>query len=210
MVRARPAPLGPPVPLDLPQQTCRGWYSTAAPSRGAAADCAASCSSFCSWSFWAASATEPGDRYHEVPPGKADQPLDTTLVIALAGAAITVLEQVMRLQGAEQPCPLACAVRQDLRHQAAVVVVENRQRNAPKEPEGMDMSIRPRLRRRRRVGPDETGVAVRQVHHKEMGLLLDALSTPDAFAAEVVDPKALRRDPGPFRLAPLLPSHWPL
>ncbi len=68
----------------------------------------------------------------------------------------------------------AAGVTGDLRDQAAVVVVENRQRNLPEEGKGMDVTIRPRLRRRRRVGPDETDIALWQVHHKEMGFVLDA------------------------------------
>ena len=40
-------------------------------------------------------ARKPGTRRHEVPPGKANHPLHITLVVALAGTAITILEQVM-------------------------------------------------------------------------------------------------------------------
>jgi hypothetical protein len=38
---------------------------------------------------------EARHRHHEVAPGIADQPLDAAFVIALAGAAIAVTEQVM-------------------------------------------------------------------------------------------------------------------
>ena len=37
----------------------------------------------------------------------------------------------------------------------------------------MNMAVHPRLRRRRRIGPHEAGVAVRQIHDKKIGLLLD-------------------------------------
>jgi hypothetical protein len=79
----------------------------------------------------------------------------------------------MRQEPAEQSGPLTRAVRQDLRHQAAVVVVEHRQRHPAEEGEGVDVAIHPGLRRRRRIGPHEAGIAVRQVHDKEMRLLLD-------------------------------------
>lgn len=46
-------------------------------------------------------------RYHEVAPGIADQTLDLSFVVALAGAAEPILKQVMRLQLGEGSCPLA-------------------------------------------------------------------------------------------------------
>ena len=46
----------------------------------------------------------------------------------------------------------------------------------------MDMAVHPRLRLRRRISPDEAGVAVRQVYDEEMGLLLDAADDSDGFA----------------------------
>ena len=85
----------------------------------------------------------------------------------------------MRLQGAEQRGALARPVRQDLRDQAAVIVIEHRQWHPAKEGKGMDMAVHPRLRLRRRISPDEAGVAVRQVHDEEMGLLPDAAAACD-------------------------------
>ena len=44
------------------------------------------------------------------------------------------------------------------------------------------MAIHPGLRRRRRIGPHETAVAVWQVHDEKVGLLLDATDHHDGFA----------------------------
>ena len=83
----------------------------------------------------------------------------------------------MRQEAAEQSGPFAGAIRQDARHQAFVIVIEHRERHTPEEGEGMNMSVDPGLRRRRRIGPDVTRIALRQVEGEEMRLLLDA---PDA------------------------------
>ena len=66
-----------------------------------------------------------GDGHHEVPSGVANKPLDAALVIPLARPSIAVPKQVMRLQGAEQRGALARPVRQDLRDQAAIIVIEH-------------------------------------------------------------------------------------
>src|SRR5690606_33269868 len=91
-------------------------------------------------------------------------------------------KQVMRLQAAEQRGTDARAVRLDLRDQAAVVVVKHRLRHPAEEGEGMDMPVHPRFRRRRRIGPHETGIAVRQVHDEEMRLLLNTGDADDGLA----------------------------
>ena len=97
-------------------------------------------------------ARKPGDGNHEVPAGVTDQPLHLALIIALAGAAISILEQIMGLKPAERSRSLPRAVRQDARHQALVIVVENRLGNAAEEGEGPVVAVQPGLRRRRRVG----------------------------------------------------------
>ena len=117
-------------------------------------------------------AREPGTRRHEVPPGKANHPLHITLVVALAGTAITILEQVMRLQPAEGPRSLPRAIRQDARHQALVIVVENRLGNAAKEGEGSVVSVQPGLRRRRRVGRNKAAISVGKGHNEKMRPML--------------------------------------
>ena len=65
----------------------------------------------------------------------ADQPLDLALVVALARPAEPIGEQVMRLQLAEHPRPLALAVAQDPRHRELGVVVEDRLRHPAEEGE---------------------------------------------------------------------------
>jgi hypothetical protein len=42
-------------------------------------------------------ARKPGTRRHEVPPGVTDHPLYIAFIVALAGAAIAVLKQIMGL-----------------------------------------------------------------------------------------------------------------
>ena len=80
----------------------------------------------------------------------------------------------MRQQPAEQPSPLARAVRKDLRYQAPVIVVQHRLRHAAEEGKRMHMAVHPCLCRCRWIGPNITGVAVRQIEGEEIGLLLDA------------------------------------
>ena len=69
---------------------------------------------------------EPGERRHEVPSHKTNQPFHLAFVVTLAGTAITVFKKVMGLKPAERTGPLTGAVRKDTRHQALVVVVEDR------------------------------------------------------------------------------------
>ena len=91
-------------------------------------------------------ARKPGTRHHKVPPGVANHPFYIAFIVALAGAAVAVLEQVMGLQPAERPGPLPRAVRQDARHQALVVVVENRLGNPAAEGKGRIVPVQPSLR----------------------------------------------------------------
>ena len=93
-------------------------------------------------------AFEPWKRRHEGPPGVANYTFHIAFVVALAGPAITVLEEVMRLKPAERSRPLPRAVRQDAGHQAFVVVVEDGSRHAPEEGEGPVVTVQPGLRRR--------------------------------------------------------------
>ena len=112
----------------------------------------------------------------------------------------------MRQEPAEERGPLPRPVGQDLRDQAAVVVVEHRQRRPAEEGEGVNVAIDPRLRRRRRIGPDKAGIAVRQVHDEEVRLPLDPADDHDGFA-EVglrmsgrMEVKDLRADTSGMRL----------
>lgn len=77
------------------------------------------------------------------------QRLDLALVIPPAGSAIAVSEQAMRQEPAEERGPQARSVEQDLRDQAAVVVVELKQRHPAEEGKGVDVAIDPRLDHRR-------------------------------------------------------------
>ena len=115
-------------------------------------------------------------RHHEVAPGKTHQTLHRAFVVPLARAPVTIAHEVMRQEPAEEPRPPARPVRQNARHQAAVVVVENRLRNPAEEGEGMHMPVDPRLGRRRRIGPHIAGVAVRQIEDEEVRL---TRHTPD-------------------------------
>ena len=56
------------------------------------------------------------DRHHEVTPGIADETFDIPFIVAFAGTAIAIPDQVVGQEATEQRCPLACAVRQDLGH----------------------------------------------------------------------------------------------
>ncbi|MBB4120359.1 hypothetical protein GGR30_000254 [Martelella radicis] len=79
--------------------------------------------------------------------------LDIPRVVALAGAAIAIPDQVVGQEPAEQRRPLARAIRQDLRHKAAVVVIDDRLRHGPEKGERMDVAIDPGLGYRRRISP---------------------------------------------------------
>ena len=119
-------------------------------------------------------ARKPGTRHHKVPPGVANHPFYIAFIVALAGAAVAVLEQGMGLQPAERPGPLPRAVRQDARHQTLVVVVENRLGNPAEEGKGRIVPVQPSLRRRRRVGRNKAGIAVRKRHDEKMRAMHDA------------------------------------
>ena len=111
-------------------------------------------------------------RHQVVPPDQSDQPLHFALVVALARAAEPIGEQVMRLQLAEHARPLPCSVAQDPRHRQLGVVVQDRRRHAAEERERRNVTGAERLRRLRRIGLHEAGIAVRQVHREEVDLPL--------------------------------------
>ncbi len=82
-------------------------------------------------------------RHHEVATTIAHQAFDIAFVVTLARAAIPIPDQVMRQETAEQRSTLAGAVWQDLRHQTAVVVIDDRLRNRLEEGEGVDVTVNP-------------------------------------------------------------------
>ena len=113
-----------------------------------------------------------GHRHQEVPPDQPDQPLHLALVVALARPAEPIGEQVMRLQFAEHARPLPRPVPQDPGHRQLGVVIQDRRRHPAEERERRNVPGAERLRRLRRIGLHEAGVAVRQVHGEEVDLPL--------------------------------------
>ena len=88
----------------------------------------------------------------------------------------------MREESAEQPRAPTRPVTLDPRHQAPVVVVENRQRHRAEERERVHVPVDPCLGHRRRVCPNVRCVAVRQVEGEEMDFLLDPTNERPRFA----------------------------
>ena len=79
----------------------------------------------------------------------------------------------MGLQLAEHARPLSHPVAQDARHRQLRVVVQDRARHLAEELERGVVPVTERFGGLRRIGLHETGVAVRQVHRKEVDLALD-------------------------------------
>ena len=75
----------------------------------------------------------------------------------------------MGLKPAERTGPLPCAVRKDARHQAFIIVIQDRLRHAAEESEGPVVAIQPGFRRRRRIGRNKEGVAVGKRQDKVVG-----------------------------------------
>jgi len=88
----------------------------------------------------------------------------------------------MRQEPAEERGSPARAVRENLRHQTAVVVVDDRDGNLAEEREGVDVAVDPGLSRRCGIGTHEAGIAVRKVQNEEMGLLLDPADDDHSLA----------------------------
>ena len=124
------------------------------------------------------------DRHHELAPRRLHQGLDLALVVALAGPAEAVAEQVVRLQMRERPRALAFPVAEDPRHRKSGVVIEDRARNPAEKGEGADMAVQKRLGRLPRVGLHEPDVGMRQDQAEEGDLLAKA-SDLDYRLAEV-------------------------
>lgn len=90
---------------------------------------------FACWKLW--------DRDHKVAPAIADETLDIPFIVALSRTAVTIPDQGMGQESAEQRRALACSIRYDLCHQAAIVVVDDRLRHGPEERKRMDVAIDP-------------------------------------------------------------------
>ena len=87
----------------------------------------------------------------------------------------------MRQESAEQRGTLARAVWQDLRHKAAVVVIDDRARHRAEERKGMNVSVHPGFRHCRRIGPHIAGITVRQIEREEVGFLQDPADLHQSF-----------------------------
>src|SRR3954451_1094574 len=70
-------------------------------------------------------ARRPWHRHQQIAARPADQSLNFAFVVAFAGPAEPVGKHVMRLQLAEDPCPLAYSVAQDARYRQRCVVVQD-------------------------------------------------------------------------------------
>src|SRR2546421_1298942 len=120
--------------------------------------------------------------HHEVAPSPADQTLDAALVVAFTRTAVAVLDQAMRQEPADEAGAFACAIRQDARHQASVVVIEHRQRHPAEEGKSVNVAVDPSLCRCRWIGPNVTRVAMRQIEREEVGFLPDPADHHQRFA----------------------------
>lgn len=114
------------------------------------------------------------DRNHEVAPGITDETLNVSLVISLSRTAVAIPDEIMGQEAAEQCCPLACPIGQDFCDKATIDVINYRLRHGPEERECVDVAVNPGLGHRRRISPHVAAVAMRQVEHEEMSLLLHA------------------------------------
>ena len=117
-------------------------------------------------------ALEVGDGNQEVAADAAHHPLHLTLVVALAGTAEPVLEQVVGLDLGEGSGALAPAVPQYPGHRQLRVVVEDALGRTTQEGEGRDAAVQEGLGGLRGIGLDETSVAVGQVKGDVVGLTL--------------------------------------
>src|ERR1035437_4977446 len=112
------------------------------------------------------------DRHHKVAPRVAHKPFDLALVVALARPSEAVGEQIVRLQLAEDPRPLPPAIAQDARYRQLEVVVQDRARHPAEELEADVVSFAEGFRALPGICLHQAGVAVRQVHRKEVDLPL--------------------------------------
>lgn len=106
------------------------------------------------------------DRHEEVPPRITHQPLNLTLVVVFARSPETILEQVVRLQLAENFCSLALSVPQDPRHCQLRVVVDDAPRHATKVTERFVVAFAARLARLCWKRLHENIITLGQVDHQ--------------------------------------------
>ena len=122
------------------------------------------------------------DRHEEVPARVADQPFHRAVVVALPWPPDAIVEQVVRLELAEDSRPLAGAVTEHPRHRQRGVVVDDAPRHAADVVDRSGVPIAERLRRLRRKGLHARVVAVRQIHAQVVRLAVDAVDDHQRFA----------------------------
>src|SRR3982074_687283 len=115
-------------------------------------------------------ALEHWDWYEEVPARIADQPFDFALVIAFAGSAEPILEQVVRLQLGEHARPISFPLTEEAGHRNLGVVIQDRLWNPAEECERPDVAGAERIRCRWRRADHEAGARMRQVKSEEVDL----------------------------------------
>ena len=107
------------------------------------------------------------------------QALNLAFVIALAGTAEAVIEQVVGLHLGEGAGALAPAVAQYLRHGQLGIVVQDALGGSPQKGEGRDVPIQEGLGG---IGLSEAAVAVGQVDDEAVGLTLQAADDHQGLA----------------------------
>ena len=117
---------------------------------------------------------KPWDRHEEVATGVADQPFHFAFVVALARSLEAIVEQVVRLELAEDSRPLARAVPEDPRHRQLGVVVDDAPRHAAEVPERRVVPVAERLRRLGGKRLHEPVVAMLEIDDQIVRLALDA------------------------------------
>ena len=127
-------------------------------------------------------ALEVRDGNQEVAADIAHHPLHLTLVVALAGTAEPVLEQVVGLELGEGSGALAPAVPQYPGHRQLRVVVQDALGHPTQEGESGDVAVQESLGGLRRIGFDEAAVAVGQVQDEVVGFALHPADDHQGFA----------------------------
>ncbi len=164
------------------------------------------------------------DRHHELAPRRLHQGLDLALVVALAGPAEAVAEQVVRLQMRERPRALTRAVAQDPRHRKRRVVIEDRAGNPAEKGEGADMAVEKGFRRLPRICLHEPQIGMRQDQAEEgdLGMARRVMERNESLARRlptgpdiILHDRIPAREPvlvaqpleNPVRRVPLLARH---
>ena len=122
------------------------------------------------------------DRHHEPAPCRLHHGFDLALVVALAGPAEAVAEQVVRLQMRKRLRAPTRAVAQDPRHRKGGVVVQDRSGDTAEEGEGADMAVEEGLGRLPGIGLDEPDVGMGQDQAEGGDLPAPALQIHHRFA----------------------------